>query len=701
MPVGGLVGHRVRFDDCSGTSTRILYATDGMLLREALADASLSAYGAIVLDEVHERSLATDVLLGVVKRAAEARPDLKIVAMSATLEASKLLAYFPNAKAARVLGRTFPVDLHYAAVPVPGYLDASIATTLAIATDQRDKEGDLLVFLTGREEIEAACRLVQVRERAKEQQEKNKEKGKGGGKSKENGSEPYANDGKNGIGTKERNEGNATVDANERNARNSIVDAPATFPSPAAASSSAGSLSNRPPLRLLALPLYASLPPDAQRRAFEPAPAGFRKVVFATNVAETSLTVPGVSHVIDCGLAKIKAYSASLAADRLSVSPISKAAAAQRMGRAGRERPGTCYRLYTEASYEALQASTVPEILRTDLASSALQLKAMGIDNVLGFDFLDKPSPVAFARGLQHLLALGALDGAGRLTDKGRLMARLPVEPPAASSLLAAMRERCPAEACDAVALLDGDEIWVQPREKREEAARAHARWKSESGDAVAAVSAFRAWLAAGGPTPAGAAWATEAFLSHRALRRAYDVSKQLREHLDRIAAEQAQGPGGKDGEAGKKKAEAGASPAPPAPPASGRGNKGSRPSSRGRAASPLVAALAPGPHVAAWPPPSEDEAASTAPLRRALCAGLFARAARRAPESRTYRVLASKQDVAIHPGSCLAGGKSLPEAVVFAELVVTSRAYARGVTAIEPAWLPELAPVLFASSQG
>jgi len=342
VEVGTEVGYTVRFDDCTSSRTRLKYMTDGMLLREAMLDPHLKRYRAVILDEAHERTVATDVLLGLLKEARAARgADFRLLVMSATLDAAGFQAYFPGARAAYVEGRLHPVDIMYTMKPQESYLDAAITAALQLHCDEGP--GDALVFLTGQDEIQSAERLI--RERA------------------------------------------AALPSDSRR------------------------------LQLEVVPMYAALPPEAQMRAFAPAPEGTRKIVLSTNIAETSITIPGVRYVIDSGFVKMRAYNAHLGAACLEVAPVSKAQARQRSGRAGREAAGRCFRLYTEDAFSQLTATTEPEIKRANLAAVVLQLKSLGIEDILSFDFMDPPPKAALLRALELLYALGALDVKGQLTS--------------------------------------------------------------------------------------------------------------------------------------------------------------------------------------------------------------------------------------------------------------------------------------------
>ena len=338
VSLGKEVGYTIRFEDSTDRRTTILkYMTDGMLLREAMNDRDLSRYSCIILDEAHERTLATDILMGLLKEVTMRRADLKLIVMSATLDALKFQKYFNDAPLLRVPGRTFPVETFYTQDPEPDYLEAAIRTVLMV--HQAEDPGDILIFLTGEEEIEDACRKIKAE---------------------------------------------------------------------------ADDLANKSPDLcgpLKAVPLYSSLPPAQQQRIFEPAPPALfeggppgRKVVVSTNIAETSLTIDGIVYVVDPGFSKQKVYNPRIRVESLLVSPISKASAQQRAGRAGRTRPGKCFRLYTEKDFiSELIEQTYPEILRSNLANTVLELKKLGVNNLVTFDYMDPPAPETIMRALELL----------------------------------------------------------------------------------------------------------------------------------------------------------------------------------------------------------------------------------------------------------------------------------------------------------
>ncbi|MFS8012761.1 putative RNA helicase [Helianthus anomalus] len=321
VELGQKVGYSIRFEDMTSTSTRIKYMTDGLLLKEALLDPKLSRYSVIVVDEAHERTVQTDVLLGLLKDVQKKRSQssnevrklnlLKLIIMSASLDARGFSEYFGGAKAVHVMGRQFPVDILYTAQPETDCLDAALVTIFQIHMEEGP--GDLLLFLSGQEEIESIEGLVH--ENLKKLPEANQ--------------------------------------------------------------------------KLLIYQLFSSLPSEKQMKVFTPAPAGFRKsntcgVIPATNIAETSVTIPGVKYVIDPGLVKVRGYSPDSGIESLIIVKTSKAQALQRSGCAGREGPGKCYRLYPESRFEGLDDSTVPEIKRCNLSNVILQLSALGVDDIIG-----------------------------------------------------------------------------------------------------------------------------------------------------------------------------------------------------------------------------------------------------------------------------------------------------------------------------
>jgi len=451
--VGQEVGYTIRFQDETCEKTQIKYMTDGMLLRECLLDKDLSNYSVIMLDEAHERNLHTDVLFGLMKAVVTKRNDFKLIVTSATLDAIKFSEYFFEAPIFRIPGRTFDVQIQYLKEPETDYLEASILCVLQIHITE--PPGDILLFLTGQEEIDTSCEVLFQR----------------------------------------------------------MKDLGPKVP------------------ELIILPVYSALPSEMQTKIFEPTPPGSRKVVIATNIAETSLTIDGIYYVIDPGFVKQKVYNSKTGMDSLIVTPISQAQAKQRAGRAGRTGPGKCYRLYTERAYnEEMLATSVPEIQRTNLASTVLQLKAMGINDLLTFDFMDKPPAESLVASLELLYYLGALDDEGLLTRVGRRMAEFPLEPNLSKILIMSVHLGCSEELLTIVSMLSVQNIWFRPKDQQALADSKKAKFNQVEGDHLTLLAVYNAWK----NNNFSASWCRDNFVQHRSLKRAQEVRRQLLSIMDR-----------------------------------------------------------------------------------------------------------------------------------------------------------------------
>jgi pre-mRNA-splicing factor ATP-dependent RNA helicase DHX15/PRP43 len=465
VPLGDEVGYSIRFEDKTSQKTILKYMTDGMLLREAMNDHNLQRYSCIILDEAHERTLATDILMGLLKEVAVRRPDLKIVIMSATLDAQKFQKYFNDAPLLAVPGRTHPVEIFYTPEPERDYVEAALRTVLQIHATE--PEGDVLLFLTGEEEIEDACRKISL----------------------------------------EADEMTREVDAG--------------------------------PLKVY--PLYGTLPPGQQQRIFDPAPPPRkpggrpgRKVIVSTNIAETSLTIDGIVYVVDPGFSKQKVYNPRIRVESLLVSPISKASAQQRAGRAGRTRPGKCFRLYTESAFKKeLIEQTWPEVLRSNLASTVLELKKLGIDDLVHFDLLDPPAPETLMRALEELNYLACLDDDGNLTQLGRLASDFPLDPSLAVMLITSPEFYCSNEILSLTALLSVPQIFTRPASARKRADEMKALFAHPDGDHLTMLNVYHAFK---GPQAQEnpKQWCHDHFLSHRALLSADNVRMQLKRIMER-----------------------------------------------------------------------------------------------------------------------------------------------------------------------
>ncbi|KAG1662622.1 Pre-mRNA-splicing factor ATP-dependent RNA helicase DHX15 [Nymphon striatum] len=388
------------------------FVTDGMLLREIIGNSDLNSYGVIFLDEAHERSLTTDVLMALLKEKGFEDPNLRIVIMSATLEAEKFIKYFKNAPVLKIPGFTHPVELIYSPSLQPSYADAAVRQAVEIHRSET-KKGDILIFLTGQEEINKACTDI------------NKELRKYGTQ----------------LG------------------------------------------------KVACIPLYSTLSQKAQKRIYEQPPKDVkgtigRKIIISTNIAETSLTIDGVTFVIDSDFSSIlKSRSKAVGAisscelditydpktrmESLQVTDISKASANQRKGRAGRTAPGKCFRLYTEAKYNEMKESTKPEILRSNLATLVLSLKKLGIHDVLNFDYIDAPDKNSIANAIEILKTLEALDSNGGLTNLGASMADFPLEPQLSRMLILAKEFDCTEEILTIAAMLSVPNCYVSSSEKK------------------------------------------------------------------------------------------------------------------------------------------------------------------------------------------------------------------------------------------
>lgn len=459
--LGEEVGYSIRFEDLTSAKTRIKFLTDGLLLREALADPLLSRYSVIMVDEAHERSLSSDVLLGVLKKIRKKRSELRIIVSSATLQAEEFLRFFAGEDTSMgqiisLEGRMFPVDHLYLEEPAEDYVERTVKTVLDIHASEPD--GDVLVFLTGREEIDTTIQMITER---------------------------------------------------------------------------STSLHPRAP-QILPLPLYAGLSSEQQLYVFEPAPENTRKVIVSTNIAEASVTIDGIVYVVDCGFVKLRGFNPQSGIESLTATPVSKASATQRAGRAGRTKPGKCYRLYAEAAYHNLPETTVPEIQRGNLAPVILQLKALGIDNVLRFDFLTPPPAELFTRALELLYALGALDDYAKLTRPlGVRMAELSIEPMMAKVLLSSTTFGCLSEILSIAAMtsLQGA-VWFSHDGEKKASETARRKFAAEEGDHLTLLNVYQAFVTKG---KKDSKWCRDNYINFKSMVRAVSIRAQLKRYLERF----------------------------------------------------------------------------------------------------------------------------------------------------------------------
>ncbi|KAI3406438.2 hypothetical protein KGF56_000919 [Candida oxycetoniae] len=430
VELGEEVGYSVRFDDKTNPKkTVIKYMTEGILLREMLADPLLSEYSCIIMDEAHERSLNTDILLGLFKSLLAKRRDLKLVVTSATMNADRFTRFFGAAPQFSIPGRTYQVEIYYNKNVIMDYVENAVKQILSIHLGNSIRaesksfvnDGDILVFMTGQEDIEVTCDLLREK-----------------------------------------------LDM----------------------------LENPPPLDIM--PIYSSMPPEQQRKIFRKKDASRRKVVVATNIAETSLTVDGVKYVIDCGLVKQKVYNSKLGMDTLQVVPISMANAQQRSGRAGRTSTGIAYRLYTENATNPnnMYEQPIPEIQRTNLSNTMLLLKSLRINDINSFPFLDPPPKDLLNCSLYDLWAINALDNFGELTELGRGMIQFPLEPTLSKLILLSTQHEfhCSEEIVTIVAMLSVPGIFQRSKERAHEADFAREKFTVAESDHLTLLNVYCQW---------------------------------------------------------------------------------------------------------------------------------------------------------------------------------------------------------------
>ncbi|CAI4523539.1 CBM_collapsed_G0022830.mRNA.1.CDS.1 [Saccharomyces cerevisiae] len=481
--------------------------------------------------------------------------------MSATLDAEKFQRYFNDAPLLAVPGRTYPVELYYTPEFQRDYLDSAIRTVLQIhATEEA---GDILLFLTGEDEIEDAVRKISL---------------EGDQLVREEGCGP-----------------------------------------------------------LSVYPLYGSLPPHQQQRIFEPAPESHngrpgRKVVISTNIAETSLTIDGIVYVVDPGFSKQKVYNPRIRVESLLVSPISKASAQQRAGRAGRTRPGKCFRLYTEEAFQKeLIEQSYPEILRSNLSSTVLELKKLGIDDLVHFDFMDPPAPETMMRALEELNYLACLDDEGNLTPLGRLASQFPLDPMLAVMLIGSFEFQCSQEILTIVAMLSVPNVFIRPTKDKKRADDAKNIFAHPDGDHITLLNVYHAFKSDEAYEYGIHKWCRDHYLNYRSLSAADNIRSQLERLMNRYNLEL---------------------------------------------------------NTTDYESPKYFDN-----IRKALASGFFMQVAKKRSGAKGYITVKDNQDVLIHPSTVLGHDA---EWVIYNEFVLTSKNYIRTVTSVRPEWLIEIAPAYY-----
>ena len=604
-PLGEDVGFKIRFNETLAPTARIKLMTDGILLAESQGDPLLRQYDTLIIDEAHERSLNIDFLLGYLKQliSGPRRHDLKLVITSATLDAERFARHFAvddrPPPMIEVSGRTYPVEIRWRP---PQSEEGGAAAREAAAADRRDEDDE--TDLPGA--IEAAI-------------------------------DELWREGPGDVlvflpGEREIRE---TADHLRR--------AWARSPERRGPTASAEILS-----------LFSRLSMSDQQRVFSP--SAQPRVVLATNVAETSLTVPGIRYVVDTGLARVKRYRYRGKVEQLQIEPISRAAAAQRSGRCGRVAEGICIRLYDEADFHKRSAFTDPEILRSSLASVILRMKSLGLAEIDTFPFVDPPPRRAITDGFDLLTELDAVSATGQLTEVGKQLARLPVDPRVARMLLAGQSNGCLREVLIIAAALSVQDPRERPPERQQAADQAHARFADPHSDFLGWIKLWDAWQAGRKPGESvrtHAARLEKEFLSVRRLREWSDVHRQLLESCITL---------------------------------------GWRVNTE----------------------PAQPEA-----VHRALLTGLLGNLGCRAPEEPHYLGTHATR-FWIHPASALSRRRAAPSAdgartgarpqteaaaggkwVMAAELVDTTRLYARTVARVDPRWIEQAAAHLLRRSYG
>jgi len=570
VKLGGKVGYQVRFDDCTSRDTVIKYVTDGCLLRELLEDNWLSRYSVLVLDEAHERSLATDILFGLVKQLLRKEQRLKVVIMSATLNTDKFSAFFNYCPVFQIPGRVYPVEINYLFSDERfddthlNYMQHVVRQVMDIHFEQ--PEGDVLVFLTGQWEIENICdRLFKAAEVV-----------------------DYEHD----VVCKEVQ-------------------------------------------GLMILPLYGAMPSEQQQKVFAPVEDGVRRVIVATNIAATSITINGVVYVVDCGYIKQTTYNARTGLDCLEVVPISRSEALQRSGRAGRTQPGQCIRLYSKKFFKSLSEDTVPELQRASLTSVMLSLKCMGIKNVLHFDYLDPPAEKMILEALKQLYYHQAIDVDGRVTSLGRQLVEYPLQPSLARALIRSRQLGCSETLLPIVAMLSVENVFIKPGNKKqmEPAEEAHKRLRALGGgnnDFATLLTVYKLCHDSGNPHE----WCRNNFVHWRSVKMAQSILEQLKtilENQDILYDLEAAG----DASLGEL-------------------------------------------------------------VRQSLCYGLYSHVARKASSGHSFRTMdGHSTTVFLHPSSTLFGRDSQLDWILYNELLDTGKTYMHCICPIKYSWVKELLPLI------
>ncbi|RKP10618.1 P-loop containing nucleoside triphosphate hydrolase protein [Thamnocephalis sphaerospora] len=524
--LGGLVGYAIRFEDCTSSETAIKYMTDGVLLRESLREADLDRYSAIIMDEAHERSMQTDVLMGLLRRVITRRRDLKLIVTSATMNAEKFCDFFGHCPSFTIPGRTFPVDISFSKIPCEDYVDSAVKQALSVHLSHGP--GDILIFMTGQEDIETTCEVLRER-------------------------------------------------------LDQLDDAP----------------------KLAVLPIYSQMPADLQAKIFQRAEGGERKCIVATNIAETSLTLDGV--IVQ------SAHWHGLAADYAN--------------QPGKRKPAfwACWAYRTWAYSYEMFPNTIPEIQRTNLAMTVLQLKSLNVKNLLDFDFMDPPPQETILNSMYQLWVLGALDNTSDLTALGKRMVQFPLDPQLAKMLITSEELKCTMEILTIVSMLSVPSVFYRPKERMEESDAAREKFMVPESDHLTLLNVYSQWKSHNYSDR----WCTRHYIHAKAMRKAQEVRTQLMDIMKTVKM----------------------------------------------------------PYISCG--------TNWDSVRKCICSAYFHQAAR-VKGIGDYLNLRTGMKCHLHPTSALYGMGTIPDYIVYHELVLTSKEYMQCVTAVDPYWLAELGPMFY-----
>ena len=554
--LGHEVGYCIRFEENTSKQTKIKFMTEGILLQEFLTDPLLSNYSVIIIDEAHERTIYTDILLSLLKNIILSNKTLKLIISSATLTNKSLFEFFNDFDPPflNIPGRRFPVDIYYSKEPEADYIEASVITALQIHITQ-PLPGDILIFLTGEEEITLAKEMLY-----------NRTKG----------------------------------------------------------------LQDKIPNYII-LQLYSNLPSEEQIKIFMNYP-NQRKIILSTNIAETSLTIDGIVYVIDCGFSKQICFNPRNGLETLAIAPISKNSAIQRAGRAGRNQPGKCFRLYTAYSYKnELEDETIPEILRTNLITIVLLLKSIGIDDLLNFDYIDIPPKEILIRALEQLYALGALNEEGILTEIGKNMSLFPMNPCLSKIIITSVEYKCLDQIITIVSMLTlGNNVFYKDKDDVKISNKLKEKFIiSGTGDHFTLLEVYNQWK----DSDYSGLFCKEHYIHSKSLRKARNIKEQLINICKKIGIDY-------DDES-----------------------------------------------------LSINNENTINNIKKCIITGFFYNTVHLCSDG-NYRTVKNPHVVNIHPSSCLF--KENSKWVVYFELVYTSKEFMREIIEIKPEWLIQIAPFYF-----